>query len=51
MIRQMLQENWTVNPVGSRERLPATVPGSVYADLLNNGKLEDLIGGIMSLPP
>lgn len=41
MIRQMLQENWTVNPVGSRERLPATVPGSVYADLLNNGKLED----------
>ncbi len=37
--------------VGSRERLPATVPGSVYADLLNNGKLEDPIGGTMSLPP
>lgn len=36
-----LHENWTMNRVGSEEIFSATVPGSVYGDLLAAGKMED----------
>ncbi|MBQ8974059.1 MAG: glycoside hydrolase family 2 protein, partial [Clostridia bacterium] len=32
---------WKMRPVGEEEWLCATVPGSVYADLLDAGKMED----------
>ncbi|NCB08815.1 MAG: glycoside hydrolase family 2 protein, partial [Bacteroidia bacterium] len=36
-----LNSNWTFRQVGESEWLPATVPGTVHTDLLNNGKIED----------
>lgn len=36
-----LHENWTLRQVGQDERIPATVPGSVYGDLLAAGRMED----------
>ncbi|MDY3766256.1 MAG: glycoside hydrolase family 2 protein [Lachnospiraceae bacterium] len=36
-----LHENWTMHQAGMEERMPAEVPGSVYHDLLKNGKMED----------
>lgn len=41
MITQNLHENWTLEVLGRTGPLPAKVPGSVYADLLANGKMED----------
>lgn len=41
MKRINLHENWKMRTIGSDEWLPATVPGSVYNDLLCNGKMED----------
>jgi beta-mannosidase len=41
MRRQLLSAQWTVKPADSKETLPAQVPGSVYADYLRNGKMED----------
>ncbi len=41
MIRQKIQENWKMRRVGDTEFLPAAVPGTVYTDLLRNGKMED----------
>ena len=38
---QKLHENWKMCTVGTEESLPASVPGSVYNDLLANGKMED----------
>lgn len=39
MRQQILHENWTLCLDG--EQLPAQVPGSVYNDLLTNGRMED----------
>lgn len=36
-----LNGNWTFGQADSRESYPATVPGTVHADLLRNGLLED----------
>lgn len=33
--------NWKMQIDGSAEILPATVPGSVYQDLLDNGRMDD----------
>lgn len=41
MIIQKLNENWNLQIDGTGEMIPATVPGSVYADLLRAGKMED----------
>ncbi len=41
MIEKELSENWTFNQVGKNEWLPASVPGTVHTDLLNNHKIED----------
>ena len=41
MKQQLLHENWEMRQVGTTELLPATVPGSVYGDLLANNKMED----------
>ena len=32
---------WQMRPADEAEWLPATVPGSVYADLLDAGRMED----------
>ena len=39
MKQQLLHENWEMRQVGTTELLPATVPGSVYGDLLANNKM------------
>lgn len=36
-----LNKGWQFNRVGEREKYPATVPGSVYADLIENGLIGD----------
>lgn len=41
MQRIMLHENWQLRFTPEGEWMPAAVPGSVYQDLLNNGKMED----------
>ncbi|MFI3257706.1 MAG: glycoside hydrolase family 2 protein [Spirochaetales bacterium] len=41
MHTQMLHENWTLRIKGEDEIIPATVPGSVYNDLLTAGKTEN----------
>lgn len=41
MITQILHENWRLQMPGLAETVPAQVPGSVYADLLAAGKMED----------
>ena len=41
MIIRKLHENWRMCTVGTGEYIPAAVPGSVYNDLLTNGKMED----------
>ena len=41
MKEQVLYDNWTVQEYGKEEKIPAMVPGSVYADLLRNQKIED----------
>ena len=38
---QKLNENWQMCINGTGEFLPAAVPGSVYQDLLDNGRMED----------
>ncbi len=38
---QMLNGQWEFGKVGDRERLPARVPGDVYADLLNAKRIPD----------
>ncbi|MBE5842645.1 MAG: glycoside hydrolase family 2 protein [Butyrivibrio sp.] len=37
----VLNKNWTMHRVGDAEVIPAVVPGSVYTDLLREGKMED----------
>ena len=41
IVKQELNKNWVFNQVGKNEWLPATVPGTVHTDLLDNGKIED----------
>ena len=38
---QMLHDNWQMCINNTEEFLPAAVPGSVYQDLLDNGRMED----------
>ena len=40
MIQQMLHDNWQMRCVGE-DYQPAVVPGTVYTDLLRNGRMED----------
>lgn len=40
MIQQTLNENWQMRCLGE-DYQPAVVPGTVYTDLLRNGKMED----------
>ncbi len=41
MISLLLNENWKMHKLNDPEYIPATVPGSVYGDLLSAGKIED----------
>ena len=41
MNRILLHDNWSMHQIGSGEWIPATVPGSVYEDLLRVGKMEN----------
>jgi len=41
MIKETIQSSFQMRRIGESEWLPATVPGSVYGDLLANGKMED----------
>ena len=41
VVQKNIGENWTFNQVGKNEWLPATVPGTVHTDLLDNSKIED----------
>lgn len=38
---QQLHENWNMRQAGEKEWLTASVPGTVYGDLLANGRIED----------
>jgi beta-mannosidase len=41
MIKRLLNTGWKLRRVSEDNCLPATVPGSVYLDYLNSGKMED----------
>ena len=41
MIKETIQSSFRMRRTGENEWLPAAVPGSVYGDLLANGKMED----------
>lgn len=41
MITKSLNENWSMKEAAAKEWMKAVVPGSVYQDLLLNGKMED----------
>ncbi len=41
MIQTLLHENWRMRNAKDENWMPAVVPGSVYNDLLANGKMED----------
>ncbi|HUW33590.1 MAG TPA: glycoside hydrolase family 2 protein [Planctomycetota bacterium] len=41
MIRLDLAGEWTLSQAGKRDRIRATVPGCVHADLLAAGKIDD----------
>ena len=41
MKKQLLHSGWQLTTVGKNDTIPATVPGSVYNDLLNAGRMED----------
>ena len=41
MVQKEITKNWTFNQVGKNEWLPATVPGTVHTDLIDNEKIED----------
>lgn len=44
MYKKLLNSNWTMRRTDSDESIPAQVPGSVYEDLLRNGKMDDPFG-------
>ena len=39
--RIVLNGAWEMRPAEETAWMPATVPGSVYADLMDNGRMED----------
>lgn len=41
MRQQLLHKNWQMSPLGKEDWIPAKVPGTVYGDLLANGRMED----------
>ncbi len=41
MKKVLLHNNWKMHQIGNEEWIAATVPGSVYGDLLNAGKMEN----------
>jgi len=41
MITQSLHDGWTLQTAKNRKKVPATVPGSVYSDLLAAGEMQD----------
>ncbi len=41
MIKQVLSSDWKMRRTGEGEYINAVVPGSVYTDLLREGKMED----------
>ncbi|HIS49216.1 MAG TPA: glycoside hydrolase family 2 protein [Candidatus Gallacutalibacter pullistercoris] len=41
MEKQLLHSGWKMTAVGKEDWIPAIVPGSVYNDLLNAGRMED----------
>lgn len=41
MVTTEISSGWTFRQADTQEWLPATVPGCVHTDLLNNGKIED----------
>ena len=41
MEKLLLNENWKLRDTSETEWIPGTVPGSVYQDYLNAGKMED----------
>lgn len=41
MMVQKLLQGWSLRVGEAEETLPVQVPGSVYADLLRNGRMED----------
>ncbi|MCD8075858.1 MAG: glycoside hydrolase family 2 protein [Lachnospiraceae bacterium] len=41
MIRQEIKDNWKLREVGTTDFIPAVVPGTVYTDLLREGRMED----------
>ena len=41
MKKVLLHNNWNMHQIGNEEWITATVPGSVYGDLLNAGKMEN----------
>lgn len=41
MEKMLLNENWKLRDASETEWIPGTVPGSVYQDYLNAGKMED----------
>ncbi|MCD7746899.1 MAG: glycoside hydrolase family 2 protein [Firmicutes bacterium] len=41
MLRQEIKDNWKMKKAGTAEYVPAVVPGSVYTDLLREGRMKD----------
>ena len=41
MLRQKLNDGWQMHTISANEYLNASVPGSVYSDLIENHKMED----------
>lgn len=41
MITKTIDGGWQLRTVGEKDWIPAVVPGSVYTDLLREGKMED----------
>ena len=41
MIISKLKNGWKMREMGAEDYLNAEVPGSVYHDLMTNGKMED----------
>ncbi|HDR51692.1 MAG TPA: glycoside hydrolase family 2 protein, partial [Mariniphaga anaerophila] len=41
MIQKEIHEGWTFRQANEGEWLPATVPGTVHTDLLDNGVIDD----------
>lgn len=41
MIKETLNGAWQLHMAGEPQPIPATVPGSVYNDLLAAGRMED----------